>query len=221
MGSGGAAYRHGRPGTADTVYLGAWPRAVLDYVDSWDEGLVRNQDAELCQRIRAAGGSIVLDPAIRTITVTRGSPSALTRQYAAYGAGRAATIVRHPRSLALRQAVPAAFVAVLGVLIVGSILALMTSFARVTQLMLSALIALATLYGASVVAESVRGSMSHGAPSSADHLTMTGRVAAALAIMHFSWGLGFWWGLGRALINRPRRHGDDSHEDNAGYNPGR
>ncbi len=124
VGSGGAAYRHGLAGPADTVYLGAWPRGVLDFVGGWDEALSRNQDAELCLRIHEAGGLLYLDPAIRTTTITRGTPIALARQYVGYGAGRAATIVRHPRSLALRQAVPAALVATLVGLSAGLLVSL-------------------------------------------------------------------------------------------------
>lgn len=118
LGSGGAAYRRAAqaaPRPVDTVYLGAWPRGVLQRLGGFEETLARNQDYELCLRIREAGGAVWLDPAIRTATRTRDTPLALWRQYLGYGAGRAATWRRHPRSLRFRQAAPAAFVAMLAV----------------------------------------------------------------------------------------------------------
>jgi GT2 family glycosyltransferase len=110
-GTGGAQLRLGGAGPVDTVYLGAWRREVFERVGGFDPALARNQDYELCLRIRAAGGTVWLDPSIRSTTCVRGSPGALARQYFGYGIGRAATWRRHPRSLRLRQALPALFVA--------------------------------------------------------------------------------------------------------------
>ena len=203
LGSGGAAYRHGRAGAADTVYLGAWPRPVLDALGGWDEALTRNQDAELCLRIAEAGGPIVLDPAIRTVTITRATPAALARQYFGYGAGRAATLVRHPRSLALRQAIPAAFVATLALGIAAA------PFARFARLALG-LVAfgyLAIIGVAGFAAtRSPRAALSTGKPVRPPDrpLVTAGRTTLALAIMHVAWGLGFWRGVAGVIIGRFR-----------------
>ena len=53
-----------RAGFSDTVYLGVWPRRVLDAVGGFDERMVRNQDNELASRIRAAGFRIRYEPSM-------------------------------------------------------------------------------------------------------------------------------------------------------------
>ena len=55
----------------DTVYLGMWRRSVFEQVGLFDEELVRNQDDELNYRIRKAGGSVVLIPAMRSASRSR------------------------------------------------------------------------------------------------------------------------------------------------------
>jgi len=238
LGSGGAAYRSRvlrTPRRADTVYLGAWPRAVLERLGGFDEALGRNQDYELCLRIREAGGEVWLDPAIRTATRTRDTPLALARQYLGYGAGRAATWRRHPRSLRARQAVPAAFVAALG----------LAAAMRVTSSAASARAKRGrhagrpdarhaddrgggfTPRGALDLAMAVPPRRSSLAPATAVLAALSGpyalavaavaarhgdrtaagtlRVGVALAIMHAAWGIGFWAGLARSLA--PRRGG--------------
>ena len=54
LGSGGAAWRSDGQGAVDTIYMGAWPRWVFDRVGMFDPDLQRNQDSELCLRVRAA-----------------------------------------------------------------------------------------------------------------------------------------------------------------------
>jgi len=216
LGSGGAAYRRrtaGGPRRVETVYLGAWPRGVIESLGGFDEGLARNQDYELCDRIRAAGGAVWLDPAIRTTTRTRDTAAALARQYAGYGTGRAATWRRHPRSLRLRQAAPAAFVAVLAaagvrVLVEGvrgrtragshgrSSTPVPPSAAASSPRAPSAGMGLAAVAGPYALAVAATAARSGGP------MVARLRVAAALVVMHLAWGLGFWWGVGRAAGDR-------------------
>lgn len=131
MGLGPAAYRSaGRVGPVASVYLGAWRPGVLERVGGYDEGWRANEDAELAERIRDAGGEVVRIEAHSEKLITRGALAAL-RQWTRYGYWRAHTIVRHPRSLRWRHlAPPAAVVAglvlaatpqrwLLGVLFVG------------------------------------------------------------------------------------------------------
>ncbi len=186
LGAGDARYRLGGDGPTDTVYLGAWRRDVLDRVGPFDEDLVRNQDYELCVRIRESGGTVWLDPAIRSTTVTRDSPGALARQYFHYGVGRAATVVRHPDSLRARQAFPALFVALLAL---GLPTARLARSARRAMGLLLGVYAGATGLASVTIA----------------HRAGTARPASlnlALLTMHLSWGLGFWIGLLRALDDR-------------------
>lgn len=187
-GTGGAAYRSGKEGPVDTVYLGAWPRWVFERVGPFDERLVKNQDYELCLRVRAAGGTVWLDPRIRTRTLARGSPTALARQYFGYGRGRSATLERHPSSLRARQALPASLPVVLG--------ALTAAAPRSTS---------ARKAGAGMVAGYV-GLLLHAAGRAArdEPPAVVARVPLALAIAHGAWAAGFWWGW---LDARVRRNG--------------
>lgn len=179
LGAGDAAFRRGGAGSVDTVYLGAWPRAVLDRLGGFDEALERNQDYELALRIRAAGGTVWLDPAIRSSTWTRDTAGALIRQYWGYGRGRAATWRKHPRSLRLRQVLPALWAAavVLGIPAAVLLPILRPVLVLLTAAYLSAL--LATTWH-----------LRRRAPFR-DLLHLPG----VLLCMHLAWGLGFWHGL--------------------------
>jgi succinoglycan biosynthesis protein ExoA len=100
----------GQAGFVDTVYLGAFRRDIFEVTGLFDESMVRNQDYEMNVRIRKAGGSVYLDPAIRSRYTPRGSWPALWRQYFQYGWWRVETIRRHRDSLRWRQLLPLAFV---------------------------------------------------------------------------------------------------------------
>jgi hypothetical protein len=219
FGAGDAAFRLGGAGPVETVYLGAWRRDLFDRIGLFDEGLPRNQDYELAERIRRAGGTVWLDPAIRTETVTRGTPGALARQYFGYGTGRAGTLVRHPGSLRPRQAVPALFVATLAGL------ALAAPASRAARRGLGGL---AGLY-ATAVWVAARRACNGASTRTATEVAAGGRFApsvrlrgrdgprapwaapathrcvAAYAVMHGAWGLGFWVGLARELGRRVGR----------------
>ena len=66
FGAGNSKYRTGvdRPQWVDTVYGGCYRRTVFDRIGLFDEKLTRAQDREFNQRLRAAGGSILLLPDI-------------------------------------------------------------------------------------------------------------------------------------------------------------
>ncbi|MEY3019106.1 MAG: hypothetical protein RLZZ272_90, partial [Actinomycetota bacterium] len=188
LGSGGAAYRHGGVARAvDTVYLGAFRREALDAVGGFDERFVRNQDAELNLRLRRAGFTVWLDPAIEVGYRPRGTVRGLWRQYLGYGRWRRATARRHPGSLGLRQLAAPALV--LG-LAVGTLLALA---GRVGGLALPGavgpavpVVLLAGGYGATIVLGAVSAVR--------DRPSALPGVALALVTMHLAWGVGFLLG---------------------------
>ncbi len=106
MGFGPADYRRFedvRPVTS--VYLGAWRPGVLRQLAGYDERWRANEDAELAERVREAGGSVVRVPAHSRKILTRGARAAL-EQWTRYGYWRAQTIAAHPRSVRLRHVVP-------------------------------------------------------------------------------------------------------------------
>jgi succinoglycan biosynthesis protein ExoA len=112
LGTGGAAYRHSTTDEIEAAsgFTGLFDRGFVERLGGWDEGWAANQDAELAARVRAAGGRIVVLPALAARYVPRGSLRALARQYRRYGVYRAKTCARHPQSTELRHALPPALV---------------------------------------------------------------------------------------------------------------
>lgn len=172
LGSGGATYRTGtEPGPADTVYLGAFRREALDDVGGFDETLERNQDYELNWRLRQAGWVVYFDPDLAVGYRPRGSPAGLARQYLDYGRWKRHMLRRNPRSTKVRQLAAPVIVLGLAACLVGAV----------------ALPAMWPLAGplAYVVALLAAGvSASHS-------LARAPAAAAALAIIHLAWGVGF------------------------------
>lgn len=182
FGAGPARFRSARRREAvDTVYLGAFPRHALERVGAFDERLVRNQDYEMNWRIRRAGGTVVVDPAIRSTYLTRPSFGQVARQYHDYGFWKRRMLRLHPRSLRPRQLVAPAFV-------LGLLLAAGAAIAAAAGLLPAAaawaLPGLAGLYAAAALGVSASLAARHGAR----HLL---RLPAVLATMHLAWGWGF------------------------------
>jgi hypothetical protein len=100
-----------RGGEVETVYLGCFRRSIFERVGLFDEGLVRNQDDELNDRIVAAGGRVWLSPHIRSTYLGRGSFRALWWQYYQYGYWKVRVLRRHPGARRPRHLAPAALVA--------------------------------------------------------------------------------------------------------------
>lgn len=112
LGVGGAAYRSAdREGFVDTVFLGAFRRSVFERVGLFDPGAITNEDAELNQRILAAGGKVYLSRDIVVHYYPRRSLGALAKQYFRYGRGRARTLLKTRRLPGLRPVVPLLVVA--------------------------------------------------------------------------------------------------------------
>jgi succinoglycan biosynthesis protein ExoA len=111
LGVGGAAYRSAdREGPVDTVFLGAFRRAVFEKVGLFDPGAVTNEDAELNQRILKAGGRVILSREIIVHYYPRQSLDALAKQYFRYGRGRARTLLKTRELPSLRPVFPLALV---------------------------------------------------------------------------------------------------------------
>ena len=121
LGAGGARYRvNGEAGEVETVPFGAYPREWLQRVGGYDESLLTNEDYELNERLRKAGGVVWFDPRIETVYYARATLAALWRQYARYGYWKARMLKRYPHSMKWRQALPPLFVLVLIVLSAAS-----------------------------------------------------------------------------------------------------
>ena len=178
LGHGGAAYRSGaQGGPVDTVYLGAFRADALQLVGGYDGRFTTNQDAELNERLRRAGGTVWLDPDLAVDYLPRTGLRALARQFRGYGRGRAMTAALHRGSLRRRQlAAPLLVVGLLGALVL----------VPWTSVPLALWVG---GYGSLLLL----GSVLEGP---AARRSLPG-VVVALAVMHLAWGYGF--------LSAPRR----------------
>ncbi|HEX9890017.1 MAG TPA: glycosyltransferase family 2 protein [Nitriliruptorales bacterium] len=192
VGTGGAAYRHGRASAdVDTVYLGVFRRQALEEVGGFDERLARNQDYELNHRLRAAGYRVRYEPSLEVAYRPRSTPRALWRQYLAYGVWKRRVLLLHPTSVRLRQVVAPSLV-----------LALLTGVAIGTAAGAWGPLALVVGTYAVVV-------LAAGLAAGRDRLALVPRIAFALTLMHLAWGVGFL--VGRAGGGAPdQRSGPDT-----------
>jgi glycosyltransferase involved in cell wall biosynthesis len=160
----------------DTVYMGAWPRAVLEQIGGFDESLAVNEDYELNVRIRQAGGRIYLSPDIRSAYYGRQTPGALWRQFFRYGGWKFKVLRKHPASARPRHLVAPVFVAAIAG---GAVLGLFSKrAARLWQIALGS-------YAVALTAASARQAAREGW----QHLL---RLPLVFACMHVAWGSGFW-----------------------------
>jgi glycosyltransferase involved in cell wall biosynthesis len=108
VGAGPARFHvGGGAGWVDTVYLGAYRTDVVRAAGGYDEAVGVNEDAELAYRMQSLGG-VWFDPSIRSTYVPRPDLRSVARQFYRYGRSRAATVRKHPRSIAPRQLAPPA-----------------------------------------------------------------------------------------------------------------
>ncbi len=178
LGVGDARHRlGGEEGAVDTVFLGTLRRKTLDESGGYSSDIAINEDYELNYRLRKRGKLLWFDPGLVVEYRPRGTPWALARQYFNYGRGKSAVIMKHPASVRLRHlAAPGLVLA----LMAGAVLAVAGTPWPVAVLLCA--------YTLTIVAGAVV-------------IGLRRRSAAAvllplvLAIMHLSWGIGFFFPL--------------------------
>jgi len=175
--AGDAKYRYSQVEQwVDTVYLGAWRTQTLRDIGGFNEEWAVNEDYELNYRLRRNGGRILLSPKINCCYYVRGSLSDLARQYLRYGFWKVKTVAAHPRSLRWRQLACPAFVAALAFSV--------------------ALIPLRPMYAAIVPAAYVLANLTASFWAAARRgFWLLPLLPLIFAIMHISWGAGFWAGV--------------------------
>ncbi len=113
---GPARFHHAEePETVDTVYLGAFRRddfLATGGFRSFPSGAA--EDADFYHRWRAAGRTVVVDPAIVSRYTPRDRPGRLWRQYLAYGRGKAEMLWANGRFPSWRPLAPLALIVALG-----------------------------------------------------------------------------------------------------------
>jgi glycosyltransferase involved in cell wall biosynthesis len=181
LGVGDALYRYTRqPAYVDTVPFGAYRRETVMRLGKYDEKLLTNEDYELNTRIRQSGGQVWLDPKIRSTYIARSSFGALGKQYYRYGFWKQRMLRRYAETLRLRQALPPLFVLSLAFLLAAGLVWPMARF-----LLLIEVVVYLTALLAGALPTAVRKKdfgLAVGIPS-------------AIAVMHITWGFGFWISL--------------------------
>jgi succinoglycan biosynthesis protein ExoA len=162
----------------DTVYLGTFERErflAMDGYRTFPSGTV--EDTDFYARWRSIGGTVRVDPAIKSWYRPRDTWRGLARQYFRYGRGKAELVWINGRLPSLRPLAPALLVAGTVVLIIVGFTESWVPLAALGVVWLGAL----TLVAARAGSARIR----------------TGLVAGT---MHAAYGAGLWWGL---LSGRP------------------
>ena len=181
LGVGDARYRFTKQaGPVDTVPFGAFRRTLIDKVGLFDESLLTNEDYEFNTRVRRAGGTVWLDPAIRTVYFARSDLAALGRQYWRYGYWKLRMLRRYPNTIRWRQALPPIFVA--GLIVLGLLAIFLPIFRWLFLSILGMYLLVLILDGLFLAIKHHDASLIIGIPLS-------------IVVMHFSWGAAFLWSL--------------------------
>jgi succinoglycan biosynthesis protein ExoA len=179
FGLGGGRYHvGGKAGEAESAYLGIFDAQALRNVSGYDEKIIRGEDWDLAQRLKARGGKVWFDPDLVVNYWPRSNIRALAWQFYSTGVWRGELTRRSPTKASIRYFIPP--IALLA-LVALSALAI---FSSVNQNVLIILVALYLL-------------MLGVAAGTAKLLGVIDRlmVFVALPVMHLSWAVGFWAGL--------------------------
>lgn len=163
----------------DTVYMGAWPREVFKKIGLFDEELVRDQDDEFNYRIRKASGRIILSPEIKSKYIVRSTPNSLWKQYFQYGFWKIRVFQKHPRQMGIRQFIPPLFILSLLGTLTASLIFHWGWIILVGLLGSYTLVSLVTSFKI----------------SKGKDWQLVLQLLLCFAIIHFSYGIGFWFGL--------------------------
>ncbi len=179
LGVGDAMYRlNAKAGAADTVPFGSFRRALIDRIGAFDETLLANEDYEFNTRVRESGGTVWLDPSIRSVYFSRSTLGKLAHQYWRYGFWKLKMLKRYPHTLRWRQALPPVFVLILFIFIVLSLFSGLARYILAAQVLIY--ISILGLAGLKMTIEKKNAIFLVGLP-------------LAIMTMHIAWGAGFLW----------------------------
>jgi succinoglycan biosynthesis protein ExoA len=184
FGVGNSHFHYSKKGKwTDTVYLGAWKREVFKKIGGFDEELVRNQDDEFNFRIIQNNGRIWLDPSVKSSYYPRNSIKKLFKQYFQYGFYKVRVIQKRGGFTSWRHLIPGTFV--LSLLL--SLLLLPRAYSPFFIIMGSYVIA--NVYASFISLIRSKNTLNNLFSYKLFLLPIT------FFIIHFSYGLGFLFGL--------------------------
>lgn len=166
-------------GFADTVFLGAFRKSDIERLGYYDERLIRNEDDDLCFRMKENGMKIFITPKIKSIYFPRSKYREVFKQYFEYGMWKVAVIKKHGNPARLSHIIPMMFVAFLVIFGIGSI------FSKVFRWIFFPTIALYVILNAYFSFTSKKVSS----------LSDKFKLMLVHFLMHISYGLGFWAGI--------------------------
>jgi succinoglycan biosynthesis protein ExoA len=179
LGLGGGSYHvGGEAGEAESAYLGIFDAAALKGVSGYDEKIIRGEDWDLAQRLKAQGGKVWFTPELVVHYTPRSNVRALAWQFYSTGVWRGDLTRRAPGKASLRYFIPPIALLLLVVLI-GLV---STSLLPIQVLIIPIAMYLLVLSLGAAVAKG---------------LWLIDRLAVlvALPVMHLSWATGFWVGF--------------------------
>jgi len=172
LGVGNARFHvGGKPGEAETVYLGVFRRSALQRVGGYDEHFARAQDWELNHRIRSTGGRVWFVPELKVTYRPRSTVRALARQYFLYGRWRRVVAKHHEGTISARYLAPPTMV-------LGTSLAIVLGFFFWPAWVVPAGYLVAVAIGGMAI--------SPGEP-----IRTRLMMPLVLGVMHWCWGIGF------------------------------
>jgi glycosyltransferase involved in cell wall biosynthesis len=193
FGVGNSYFRIGvrSPRWVDTVAFFCCRRELFDRIGMFDEDLVRHQDGELNGRLIKHGGRILLLPEVMSYYYARGSLRQVARMYFQYGYFKPLVARKLGRILTVRQMIPPLF--------------LLSLFS--TGILAAWVPAAAVLFGSIAGAYAAAVLMYSGLAARRHGIRCALALAAVFPVLHFSYGLGFFWRLFEFFaLKRPRAH---------------
>lgn len=183
FGVGGSVNHYGTQAQdTDHASFGVYRTELVAAVGGWDEQLAVNEDVDIDHRLLGLGHRIRFDPGMLIFWQVRETLRDFGRQYRRYGRGKAGMVRKNgPSAVRSRHVVAPGLVGALGV---GAVLAA-TGRAR-------PLVGLGTAYATAVAGAAV--AVSRGGSAGQEQVAVP-TLAAAFAVMHLCWGLGFLEGL--------------------------
>ena len=231
FGIGGGSYHlGGEEGEAESAYLGIFDAKKLKAVNGYDESIIRGEDWDLSQRLKAAGGNVWFSPELVVDYWPRATVKALAWQFYSTGVWRGDLTRRSPRNASIRYFVPPLVVLGCAVGLLFVIFGIAVGILPGGPLSNSsgdwfayAPLSNETFIPSNSVHPGVIG-LALGifplaaylllvlfAMVTAASLSIRARLSLLIVLptMHFSWGTGFWYGLifgaGKTIDSGTRR----------------